>query len=117
MPTCVACTAPLRNNSSVGAERTRYCIAVFWFLSISTLTTFTRPAYSCANCSSIGAIALQGPHHSPQKSTRTGRVDWRTSVLKVESVAELIDISGLHLDVLAIGCVLARMRFPHQLRK
>src|SRR5436853_177535 len=37
-----------------------------------TLPTFTLPSYSLATSSRIGAIILQGPHHSAQKSTSTG---------------------------------------------
>src|SRR5688572_6457527 len=36
--------------------------------------------------SRMGAMALQGPHHSAQKSSRTGVSDLRTSVSNVASV-------------------------------
>src|ERR1700754_2536672 len=42
------------------------------------LATLSLPAYDCATSSRIGAIILQGPHHSAQKSTRTGSLDLRT---------------------------------------
>jgi hypothetical protein len=38
----------------------------------------------------MGAIILQGPHHSAQKSTTTGWLDWSTSASKVASVVCLI---------------------------
>ena len=42
--------------------------------------------YSAAISSRIGAIILQGPHHSAQKSTSTGVADFSTSCSKVASV-------------------------------
>src|SRR6185503_4496130 len=51
-----------------------------------TLPTFTLPSYSLASSSRIGAIILQGPHHSAQKSTRTGVVDFKTSSSKLAAV-------------------------------
>src|SRR3954453_1143795 len=41
---------------------------------------------SLAISSSTGAIILHGPHHSAQKSTRTGLSLSRTSVLKLSSL-------------------------------
>src|SRR5688572_29727009 len=60
-----------------------------------TLPILTRPSYSLASSSRIGATILQGPHHSAQKSTRTGVVDLRTSaskfaVVRVRIVEEAI---------------------------
>src|SRR5436309_11955915 len=43
-----------------------------------TLATFSLPAYEVATSSSIGAIILHGPHHSAQKSTSTGSLDFST---------------------------------------
>src|ERR1041385_3815298 len=51
-----------------------------------TLAILTLPSYSPASSSSTGAIILQGPHHSAQKSTTTGVVDLRTSSEKFPSV-------------------------------
>src|SRR2546430_16020462 len=34
-----------------------------------SLPNATRPEYSFASCSTIGATILQGPHHAAQKST------------------------------------------------
>ncbi len=48
-----------------------------------TLPIFTLPSYSAASSSSTGAIILQGPHHSAQKSTTTGVVDFKTSCGKI----------------------------------
>ena len=85
-PPWVACTAPSLNSSRVGAERTWQASAVLGLVSISTFTTLTRPAYSSASSSSIGAIALHGAHHVAQKSTSTGVSEARTSVSKLQSV-------------------------------
>src|SRR3954464_8438631 len=46
----------------------------------------TAPASSSEIWSSAGAICLQGPHHSAQKSTRTGVLDCSTSFSKLSSV-------------------------------
>src|SRR5690242_18092422 len=54
--------------------------------STSSLPTFSLPAYSLATTSIVGAIIRQGPHHSAQKSTRTGTSDRSTSWSNVESV-------------------------------
>src|SRR5215510_13584699 len=57
-----------------------------WCSSILTLPTFTLPSYSLASSSRMGAIILQGPHHSAQKSTNTGVADFKTSSAKLASV-------------------------------
>src|SRR5215470_18250945 len=50
----------------------------------STLTRMilSLPAYSEASSSTIGCIRLQGPHHTAQKSTSTGRSELSTSFWK-----------------------------------
>ena len=42
------------------------------FSSTLTFAIVIRPSYSSAISSRIGAKALHGPHHSAQKSTKTG---------------------------------------------
>src|SRR5215471_14132799 len=42
------------------------------------LATLSLPAYDVATSSRIGAIILHGPHHSAQKSTSTGSLDFST---------------------------------------
>src|SRR3954464_9464311 len=49
-----------------------------------TLTSFRF--FSSAIRSRTGATAWQGPHHSAQKSTRTGSPLWSTSLSNVSSV-------------------------------
>src|SRR5208282_3566962 len=44
------------------------------------------PRYSVANASTVGVIALQGPHQGAQKSTRTGTSEFSTSLSKEPSV-------------------------------
>src|SRR4030095_14021473 len=44
-----------------------------------SFATVSLPWYVLATSSSTGANILQGPHHSAQKSTRTGFEDLRTS--------------------------------------
>src|SRR5216683_4849242 len=71
-PILVAATWPFLNRMSVGMPRTPYFIGVSGFSSILILAIVTLPVIVAAISSSAGAIALQGLHHSAQKSTRTG---------------------------------------------
>src|SRR6266404_6087146 len=57
---------------SVGMPRTPYFIGVSGFSSILIFATVTLPAILAAISSRAGAMLLHGPHHSAQKSTRTG---------------------------------------------
>src|SRR4030095_17148956 len=52
---------------------------------MSTFAIVSLPSYSLATSSSTGANILHGPHHSAQKSTRTGLPDCRTSLSNVAS--------------------------------
>src|SRR3546814_4117598 len=54
------------------------------------LATVTRPPISAAISSKAGAIILQGPHHSAQKSTRKGPEAFKTSCSKVPSLVALV---------------------------
>src|SRR5262249_44692121 len=56
-----------------------------WFSSTLTFATLTEPAFSRAISSKRGAIILQGPHHSAQKSTITGLSWCVTSRSKLDS--------------------------------
>src|SRR5512145_1930511 len=67
--------------------RIPYFPASIGFASTSTFATLSLPAYSPAISSREGAIILHGPHHSAQKSTSTGTVEFNTSVSKFWSVA------------------------------
>ena len=53
--------------------------------STSNFPTFNLSEYSSLIFSTEGAIILQGPHHSAQKSTNTGKSDFTTSSSKFES--------------------------------
>src|SRR2546421_10712022 len=56
-----------------------------WFSSTLTFATLIVPAFSRAISSRSGAIILQGPHHSAQKSTITGLSCCVTSRSKLDS--------------------------------
>jgi len=74
--------------------RMPYLPGVEGFSSTFILTMDTLPSYSVASSSMTGPKARQGPHQGAQKSTRTGREDWRTSLSNELSVtAEGIQIS------------------------
>ena len=64
--------------------------AVVGALSTSTLTTFRRPSYSPAISSTMGATARHGPHHTAQKSIKTGLSDLRTVSSKFASVISTV---------------------------
>src|ERR1700733_12153251 len=54
--------------------------------SILSMAIRILSLYSPAISSRMGAIILQGPHHSAQKSSNTGLSDLSTSWLKVASL-------------------------------
>src|SRR5580692_10450136 len=59
-----------------------------------SLATVTWLCSSSAISSSAGAICLQGPHHSAQKSTSTGLPAFRTSFSKDSSVTLTVLIAA-----------------------
>ncbi|VXB51887.1 conserved hypothetical protein [Luteimonas sp. 9C] len=80
---------PPISRNTVGTERIWNAAAICCSLSTSTLASTNAPLYSAASFSSTGPSDLHGPHHSAQKSIRTGvSSDFcRTSVSKVAVVA------------------------------
>ncbi len=65
-PTLVASTLPPLNSINVGMPRIPYFGGVWGFSSILSFAIFSRPEYSSEISSRMGAIILQGPHHSAQ---------------------------------------------------
>src|SRR5258708_681563 len=59
---------------------------VSWFSSVFSLPTLTRPSYSRARVSIVGASIRQGPHHGAQKSMTTGIDESKTSDFQLSSV-------------------------------
>src|SRR6478672_9113502 len=78
---------------SVGIERMPSLPATAGFSSILSFATFTLPFISVAISSSEGAIIRHGPHHSAQKSTTTGSLDFSTSESNVRSVTFAVDMT------------------------
>ena len=68
----VLTTSPLTKTLSVGIEVIPYFMAIAASSSVLSFTTLILPACSVAISSTIGPTARHGPHHSAQKSTRTG---------------------------------------------
>jgi len=66
--------------------RMPYRVLISLLSSTSSLPMLTLPAYNSANSSTTGAIILQGPHHSAQKSTIKGSAAFSHSS-KFESVS------------------------------
>ena len=71
-----------------GTKLVANCTTVYGFSSTSTVDN--RPAFSSAILLRIGDTARHGPHHSAQKSTRTGLSYSRTSVWNVASVTAFV---------------------------
>jgi len=81
-------TFPSLKSFTEGIDMTEYFADWVGALSVSIFATISLPSYSFAIFSIIGLSILQGPHHSAQKSARTGVVfDFSiTSVSNVSSV-------------------------------
>src|SRR6266850_7793415 len=58
--------------------------------STSSFPTLTRPLYSSAMESMVGARARHGAHHAAQKSTSTGVLAFTTSDSKLLSVISIV---------------------------
>src|SRR4051812_32922458 len=70
--------------------RMPYFFGVAGLWSMLILAIFSLPSRFCAISSKAGAIILQGPHHSAQKSTSTGPDAFRTSVSKELSLTWVV---------------------------
>src|SRR5689334_12231655 len=81
-PILVAATWPSLKTIKVGMPRMPYFFGVAGLWSMLILAIFSLPSRFWAISSNAGAIILQGPHHSAQKSTSTGPDAFRTSVSK-----------------------------------
>src|SRR5215831_15051259 len=89
-PTICSLTWPSLMTRRVGIPRMLNRAAVEPLASTSSLPTFTRPLYSSAIASTVGARARHGAHHAAQKSTRTGVLDLATSDSKFVSVISIV---------------------------
>ena len=81
-------TFPSLKSFTDGTDMTLYFADWVGALSVSIFATIILPSYSVAIFSITGLSILHGPHHSAQKSARTGVVfDFCiTSCSKVSSV-------------------------------
>ncbi len=77
-------TSPFINNFTLEISLIPYSAAISWFLSASSLANFHSSLCISASLSSTGPRTLQGPHHSAQKSTRTGILEL-SSITSFES--------------------------------
>src|SRR5258708_480318 len=71
---------------------TPYRLTISGCSSPLILATVRRSPYSASICSRIGAIILQGGHHSAQKSTSTGWSPWSTCSSKFSVVSVIISL-------------------------
>src|SRR4051794_6068381 len=69
---------------------TPYRVTISGWSSPLSLATVRRSPSSASICSRIGAIILQGGHHSAQKSTSTGLSPWSTCSSKFSVVSVII---------------------------
>src|SRR3990167_1294826 len=77
---------PFLKMSKVGIDIILNLAANSWDSSTLTFATLSLPFKSFAISSTIGLIIRHGPHHSAQKSTKTGKLDLSTSASKFLSV-------------------------------
>src|SRR5689334_21164198 len=88
------------------------------FSSMLSLATVTLSPRSLAISSSAGAIIRHGPHHSAQKSTRTGPSAPSTSLAKLWSVTVFVAMAAISCELLtaiwALGECLSRRNFIEQ---
>src|SRR2546425_7014397 len=89
-PTICSLTWPSLMTRRVGIPRILKRAAVEPLASTSSFPTLTRPLYSSAMESMVGARARQGAHHAAQKSTSTGVLDFTTSLSKLLSVISTV---------------------------
>ena len=68
-----------------GIDLIPYLAAISLLESTSILQTFIVSDFSEATSATVGASCLHGPHHSAQKSTKTGISEFKTSLLKFSS--------------------------------
>src|SRR5438067_3481424 len=87
------------------------CCGVSWFSSTFNLTILSLPDCSTAISSSTGATMRHGPHHSAQKSTRTGRSLASTSASKSASVTACVVVPTCS------SAVLMTVSFPYRGRR
>src|SRR6202023_3093632 len=85
-PTFWASTVPFLNRISVGMPRILNFGGVAGLSSMLSLAIRILSLYWSAISSRMGAIILQGPHHSAQKSSNTGFSDLSTSLSNVASL-------------------------------
>src|SRR5450759_4078231 len=89
-------TCPFLKSISVGIDMIPYFSATDGTSSTFSFTTVTLAPHFSARDSTIGATWRHGPHHTAQKSTRTGLSLFRTDDSKVASV-----ISVTFADILS----------------
>src|ERR1700691_1328245 len=101
-PTLVAATWPCEKIIMVGMPRTPYLVGTCGFSSILILAMVSLSPSSVESSSSAGAIMRQGPHHSAQKSTKTGFLESSTSAWK-EASDTLMGMAGIPDSALYLG--------------
>ena len=88
---------PLTKANTAGIDWMPSWPAIAGCLSMSILASLTLPLAALTTFSMTGVSCLQGPHHSAQKSTSTGR--WRdssiTSFMKVWVVVSTTRLSAV----------------------
>src|SRR5438876_4203493 len=86
-------SCPFLKKSRAGMARMLYLRERLWFSSTLTFATLIVSTFSRAISSRSGAIILQGPHHSAQKSTITGLSSCVTSRSKLDSLRMMTEFS------------------------
>ena len=99
-PTIVFTTSPLTKTYIEGIEVIPYLIAIVDSSSVLSFTILSFEPCSSEISSRIGPTARQGPHHSAQKSTKTGVLLFKTSASNDAVVTLLVAIVLLLIRVL-----------------
>ena len=112
-PTLLFTTWPSLKTIRVGMLITPYWVASSGLWSMSSLHTFTSPAFSAAISSSTGASIRQGPHQVAQKSSSTGWVLCSTSASKfLESTCTTLIVSISFRRVCRLFVYLTLIAYP-----
>lgn len=109
-PDCLHFISPFLKMIKVGTDCTLYAAAACGFLSISTFIILALSLTCEATSFNMGAIILHGPHHSAEKSTRTGTPELIRSV-NFDMFIKKIPHGFPHLVFSSVSCAFCNNLF------
>src|ERR671919_2136518 len=117
-PITRAFSSPSLKRMRVGMLITPYLRDISGLSSTFSLATLRTSDWSCPISSTIGETMWHGTHQSAQKSTRTGRSAFRTSLSKFSSVASTMSVMRpVLLSPPSAGNLRPKARFHHANRE